>query len=174
MRYVFILTFALGFFSHSSVAAQAQSEIQSKASKADSNSMAVQNAADVWVAAFNNLEWETFRNSFSDDATVFFPFVQVPRRATGRAEVESLFKQFFDAARKRKSSPPYQNIDPKDAHIQMLDKDAAIFTFHLPGDESFNRRTLVFQKQKGKWLIAHLHASVFVKPKAEQPEQSKP
>jgi len=173
MRYIFVLILALAFFSHSA-SAQAQSETQSKTPKANPDSPAVQKAADDFIVAFNNLEWETFRNSFTDNATVFFPFIQVPRRANGRAEVESLFKQFFDAVRKRKSKPPYQNIDPKDTHIQMLDKEAAIFTFHLPGDESFNRRTLVFQKQKGKWLIAHMHASVFVKPKPEQSEPSKP
>ena len=173
MRYIFVLILALTVLSQSA-SAQAQPETQSKAPKADPNSLAVQKAADDWIVAFNNLEWETFRNSFTDDATVFFPFIQVPRRATGRADVETLFKQFFDAAIKRKAAPPYQNIQPKDAHIQMLDKEAAIFTFHLPGDESFNRRTLVFQKQKGKWLIAHLHASVFTKPKTEPSEPSKP
>ncbi len=173
MRYIFVLILAFASFSQSAFA-QAQSETQNKTPKADSNSLAVQKAADDWIAAFNNLEWETFRNSFTDDATVFFPFIQVPRRASGRAEVETLFKQFFDALRKRKPAPPYQNLDPKDGQIQMLGKDAAIFTFHLPGEESFNRRTLVFRKEKGKWLIAHLHASVFTKPKTEQPEQSKP
>ncbi len=169
MRYIFVLILALAILSHT-----ASAQAQPKTQRADPNSLAVQKAADDWVTAFNNLEWETFRNSFTDDATVFFPFVQVPRRATGRAEVETLFKQFFDALRKRKPAPPYQNIDPKDGQIQMLGKDAAIFTFHLPGEESFNRRTLVFRKVKGKWLIAHLHASVFTKPKTAPSETSKP
>ena len=167
MRYIFVLILALAAFSHSA-SAQAQSKLQSKTTKVDPNAAAVQKAADDWVTAFNNLEWETFRTSFTDDATVFFPFIQVPRRATGRTEVETLFKQFFDAVKKRKSAPPYQNIEPKDVNIQMLGKEAAIFTFHLPGEESFNRRTLVFRKLKGKWLVAHLHASVFTKPKTEQ------
>ena len=169
MRYIFVLILALATLSHS-VSAQAQP----KTPKANPKSLAVQKAADDWVTAFNNLEWETFRTSFTDDATVFFPFIQVPRRASGRAEVETLFKQFFDALRKRKPAPPYQNLDPKDGQIQMLGKEAAIFTFHLPGEESFNRRTLVFRKEKGKWLIAHLHASVFTKPKTEPSGTPKP
>lgn len=173
MCYIFVLILALATSSYSAFG-QAQPKIPGETPKANRNSQAVQKAAGNWVAAFNNLEWETFRTSFTDDATVFFPFIQVPRRATGRAEVETLFKQFFDALRKRKPAPPYQNIEPKDVHIQMLGKEAAIFTFHLPGEENFNRRTLVFRKLKGKWLIAHLHASVFTKPKTEQPAQSKP
>ena len=172
MRNIFVLIFALATLSNLA-SAQTQSDIQSK-TPVDKDSLAVQKAADDWVTSFNNLEWEKFRGSFSDDVSVFFPFIQAPRRATGRVEVETLFKQFFDAVRKRKPGPPYQSINPKDVHIQLLNKDAAIFTFHLPGDESFNRRTLVFKKKEGKWLIAHLHASVFSKPKTEQIEQPKP
>lgn len=160
MRYIIVILLALAAL----LSCSTQSLAQNKTSKTNSDSLAVQKAADDFIVAFNNLEWETFRTSFSDDATVFFPFIQVPRRANGRAEVETLFKSFFDGLRKRKPNPPYQNIQPKDVQIQML-KDVAILTFHLPGDESFGRRTLVFRKHKGKCLIEHLHASVFLKPK---------
>jgi len=102
---------------------------------------------------------------FSDDATVFFPFSQVPRLANGRAEVEAVFKFFFDEVRKRKPSPPYQNIEAKDMKIQMLG-DVSIVTFHLGGGDPVGRRTVIFQKKKkGEWLIAHLHASSIAKPK---------
>lgn len=124
----------------------------------------IQGAVDAFIGAFNNLEWERFRRGFSDDATVFFPFSQVPRRASGRAEVEGVFKPFFDDLRKRRSGPPYQNLVPQEVLIQMLG-DAAVVTFHLGGNDSVSRRTLVFQKQKGKWLITHLNASNVAKPK---------
>lgn len=44
---------------------------------------------------FNNFEWEAFRKSFSEDATVFFPFWQIPLPASGRTEVEAVCKIFF-------------------------------------------------------------------------------
>ncbi|MGI8836148.1 MAG: YybH family protein [Pyrinomonadaceae bacterium] len=163
MRYIIVIFLALASLSHSAYA-QRQTSSQNRTSRADSDSLAVQKAAEEFIKAFNNLEWGKFRNSFSDDVTVFFPFNQDPRRANGRAEVETSFKSGFDELRKRKPNPPYLNIQPKDVQIQML-KDTAILTFHLPGEDTFGRRTLVFQKQKGKWLIVHLHASIISKPK---------
>jgi ketosteroid isomerase-like protein len=132
----------------------------------NSDSLAVKRAAAAFIEAFNNLDWERFRHSFSDDATTFFPSRsdESPRRANGRDEIEARFKLGFDEIRKSKPNPPYLNIEPKDLKIQML-RDGAIVTFHLGGDDSVGRRTVVFQKQKGKWFIVHLHASSIAKPK---------
>jgi ketosteroid isomerase-like protein len=154
-------------FGHTAADAQQLPQNQQKAPAADSATQDVQAAAAAFVENFNNLDWEKFRLSFTDDATVFFPFPQFPRRATGRAEVEAIFKRFFDEARKRKAAPPYLNIEPKDLQIQALG-DAAIVTFHLGDDENVGRRTLVFHRQKGRWLIAHLHASSLTRPKPAQ------
>ena len=164
MRFIFILFLAVAPLKFSPPSARCQSTAQSRTPAANPDSLAVQRAAEAFIEAFNNLEWERFRRSFSDDATVFFPFSQVPRRANGRAEVEAVFKLFFDELRKRKPGPPYQNIVPKEIKIQMLG-DAAVVTFHLGGDDPVGRRTLVYQKQKGEWLITHLHASSVAKPK---------
>ncbi len=64
-------------------------QAQHRTSRADSDSLAAQKAAEDFIEAFNNLEWGKFRNSFSDDATVFFPFQPGSRRANGRAEFET-------------------------------------------------------------------------------------
>ena len=163
MKYVIILLLTLTFVADSAYAMRQPSALAS-VSAAGSDSTDVQKAVDAFIESFNNLDWEKFRLGFTDDATVFFPFPQVPRRADGRAEVEAVFKRFFDAARKQKPGPPYLNIEPKDVRIQRL-KDAAIVTFHLGGDEAVGRRTVVFQKVGKKWLIAHLSASSMTKPK---------
>lgn len=163
MRHVIVIFLALASVTHSADARR-QPSTQTKTSSADADSPDVQKAVVAFIEAFNNLDWEKFRLSFTDDATVFFPFPQVPRRAAGRAEVEAVFKRFFDAGRKQKPAPPYLNIEPKDVRIQML-KDAAIVTFHLDGDDAVGRRTVVFQKQGNRWLIAHLSASSVAKPK---------
>jgi ketosteroid isomerase-like protein len=119
----------------------------------------VQSAAEAFIKAFNNLDWEQFRNCFADDATVFFPSATMAAaRANGRTEIEAIFKTLFDAARKRKDSPPYLNIEPKDTRIKVLG-NAAVVTFHLGGKDSLGRRTIIFEKQKGRWLIVHIHAS---------------
>ena len=164
MRSILVMFLALASLSSSALAARGQSAPPGNVPPADADAAAVRKAAEAFLEAFNNLEWEKFSRSFSDDATVFFPFSQVPRRASGRAEVERVFKLFFDELRKRKPGPPYQNIVPQEVMVQMLG-GAAVVTFHLGGGESVSRRTLVFQKQKGEWLITHLHASSVAKPK---------
>jgi ketosteroid isomerase-like protein len=130
-----------------------------------SDPLDVQKAAEAFIEAFNNLDWERFRHSFSADATVFFPFQDVPRRVNGKDEIEAVFKSFFDDVRKRKPTPPHLNIEPKEIKTQILG-DSAVVTFHyLRDDDSLGRRTVIFQKQKGIWLIVHLHASNLVTPK---------
>ena len=167
MRPLALIFLGLVSFSHTAAHARQQAAAQQKAPAADPAAQDVQAAAAAFVEAFNNLDWEKFRLGFSDDATVFFPFPQFPRRASGRAEVEAIFKRFFDEARKRKAAPPYLNIEPKEMQTQVLG-DAAVVTFHLGEGDTAGRRTLVFQKRQGRWLIAHLHASSLARPKPAQ------
>lgn len=111
-----------------------------------------------FVVAFDNLNWETFRLAFSDDATVFYPR-GFPNRADGRAEFEKTFKVVFDQIRGNKIKPPYMDIQPKDMRIQMFG-NVAIATFHLDDRVGFlNRRTIVLNKTDRGWKIVHLHAS---------------
>jgi ketosteroid isomerase-like protein len=111
-----------------------------------------------FIQAFDNLDWETFRLAFSDDATVFYPrgFTE---RANGRAEFEKTFKVVFDQIRDGKTRAPYMDIQPKDMKVQIFG-DSAIATFHLDDRAGFlNRRTIVLKKTKAGWKIVHLHAS---------------
>ena len=170
MLYIFSIILAFVSFSYS-IDAQAQPNAKSETTAANPDMLAVKKASEGFMVAFNNLEWETFRNSFADDATVFFPFWQVPPLANGRTEVEAVFKSFFDAQKKRKPNPPYQNLVPKDEHIQMLG-DVAIVSFHLGTELPTGRRTMVYRKQNGKWLIAHMHASNVAKPEEPKKETS--
>jgi len=114
-----------------------------------------------FIQAFNNLDWERFRQYFADDATVFnpaIPEVTELHRLDGRERIETVFKGVFDEARKGKG-PPYLDIRPEELKVQML-MNAAIVTFHFKrGVSSFGRRTLVLEKRNGRWLIVHLHAS---------------
>jgi ketosteroid isomerase-like protein len=118
----------------------------------------VREALANFVVAFDNLNWETFRLAFSDDATVFYPRA-FPERANGRAEFEKTFKVVFDQIRGNKEKPPYMDLQPKDMRIQMFG-NVAIATFHLDDRAGFvNRRTIVLNKTDDGWKIVHLHAS---------------
>jgi len=129
-------------------------EIQSTPPQPDDLQAALTN----FIHAFDNLDWEHFRSSFDDDATVFFPR-GFPARATGRAEFEKNFKVVFEQIKNGKTAPPFMDVQPKDMEIQRLG-DVAVVTFHLddrPG--MLNRRTLVLRKNAQGWKIVHLHAS---------------
>ena len=111
-----------------------------------------------FIQAFDNLDWEKFRNTFADDATVFYPR-EFPQRASGRTEIETNFRHVFEQIRGNATKPPYMDIQPRDLSIQMLG-NVAIATFHLddrPG--VLNRRTIILSKTASGWKIVHLHAS---------------
>ena len=105
-----------------------------------------------------DLDWDTFRLAFSDDATAFYPRA-FPERANGRAEFEKTFKVVFDQIRGGKTKPPYMDIRPKEMKVQLFG-NIAIATFHLDDRAGFlNRRTVVLRNTKTGWRIVHLHAS---------------
>lgn len=118
----------------------------------------VEQAAVNFVNVFNNLDWPRFEASWAQDATVFFPIKGLPKRVEGRSAIVATFLSIFENVPKERPGPPYLSIRPMDLHVQMLG-DSAVVTFHLGESEPLNRRSLVFVKREGKWLIAHLHAS---------------
>ena len=111
-----------------------------------------------FIQAFDNLDWNSFRSFFADDATVFYPR-EFPHRADGRQDVERYFQKVFDRIRAGRTQGPYMDIQPRDLKLQMAG-DVAIATLHLDDRPGFlNRRTIVLQNQKTGWKIIHLHAS---------------
>lgn len=57
----------------------------------DDENTEVRTALAKFIQAFDNLDWEAFRQCFADNATVFHPR-QFPCRAEGRAGIEETFK----------------------------------------------------------------------------------
>ena len=122
------------------------------------DSLEVTKATQNFVKAFINFDWKNFRNSFSSDATIFFPGWEEGKRRVGQKEIEEtwleLFPEFIDSTKKFDLK-----IDPKNIFMQLY-SNTAIVTFHLtPNDNYLSRRTLVFIKEKEVWKIVHLHAS---------------
>jgi uncharacterized protein (TIGR02246 family) len=123
-------------------------------------------AIDAFVRAMENLDTEAMAAVFAEDATVFMPFEEVPRRLVGRDEIRNIFGRFFEGARKPGTGPPYMKLNPLDVQTQQFG-DTAIVTFHLgripdaasTGPSSFSRRTFVLQRQGDRWVVKHLHAS---------------
>lgn len=122
------------------------------------DSIAVMKAVDKFVTAFNNFDWTTFKGSFTDDASIFYPFWNQARRIQGRRDIETAWMTIFPEFGAPNNTRKLQ-ISPKDVNLQIYGKTALV-TFHLgDGATSLSRRTLVMVKKKQIWKIAHLHAS---------------
>jgi len=125
----------------------------------------VRAALALFLAAFENLEWERFRQCFDDTATVFFPAPTPPERADGRAAFEARFTEVFAQIRRAAAGgPPFQRMVPDDLHVEMLGPEAAVATFHLRNAARLARRTIVLRKRERGWLIAHMHATNVARP----------
>lgn len=123
----------------------------------------VRQALAAFIQAFDNLDWDRFRGSFADDATVFYPR-EFPHRADGRTEFETYFQKVFERIRAGRTKGPHMDIQPRELHIQIAGP-VAIATFHLDDRPGFlNRRTIVLQKRGLDWKIIHLHASEVATP----------
>lgn len=136
------------------------------------DSLAVMKFVNNFVTAFNHFNWTTFRQSFTDDATIFYPYWNQAKRIQGRQEIEknwlNIFPEFVDIKNSRQLQ-----ISPKDIHLQLYQQNA-IVTFHLgDGLNSLSRRTLLMIKEKGSWKIAHLHASSLTKDPVVSKDTSK-
>ena len=127
---------------------------------AGTDSAEVHAALDQFLRSFEKLDWEPFRTSFSDRATVFFPSAATPGRFDGRPAIEARFEQeFADLRAQGKDGPLYMRLEPCQLHVTVLDKRTALVTFELRNAARLARRSLVFAREPGGWRIRHLHAS---------------
>jgi quinol monooxygenase YgiN/ketosteroid isomerase-like protein len=117
-------------------------------------------ALALFLAAFENLEWDRFRQCFDDAATVFFPAPTAADRSSGRVAFEARFTEVFTEIRRAApAGPPFQRLTPEDLHVEMLGAEAAVATFHLRNAQRLARRTVVLRKRAAGWRIVHLHAT---------------
>jgi len=118
----------------------------------------VRAAVAEFVNALNALDAERLGRTFAEDITIFFPGPPFPAaRVQDRATSQSAFGQLFAALRQRGTRAV--SLAPRGLEVQLYG-DTAIATFHLMGQQEVGRRTLVLRRAGGRWLIAHMHASV--------------
>jgi ketosteroid isomerase-like protein len=153
------------FFKISLVVLLASSVFSTHAQKSDSTDVKV--SVEKFLQSFNSLQWEPFRKSFVDDATIFFPEWEQASRRIGQEEIEKTWLELFPEF-KDPNNTLKLGITPRDVRIQVYEQ-TAIVTFHLGNGEKYlSRRTLVMVKQKEEWKIAHLHASTLFPPEHKQ------
>jgi putative oxidoreductase len=156
------------FLAVQTVPALAQTSATDSQSKAREDLAGIQAAAERFVRALDNLDWEAFRASWTSEPTVFLPFADTPDRVTGQVAVEARWRRFFEEARARRPGPPYLNLKPLDMRTERYgDVGLVTFTLQLTTEGRklpLQRRTLVFVRQHDAWKLAHLHASGATQP----------
>lgn len=106
-----------------------------------------------FMDALNKLDGPRISACFAEDATAFVPVAQ-PQRANGRAAIDAIFRTYIDLQKGQTTS-----LAPEDMTVQ-TSGDFALVTFQIVRP-STARRTFVFQRVGGRWLITHMHASNF-------------
>ena len=143
--------------------ALAQTSATASQSKAPEDLAEIQAAAERFLRALDNLDWEPFRASWASEPTVFFPFGDTPDRVAGQVAVEARWRRFFEEARSRRAGPPYLNLKPLDIRTERYG-DVGLVTFTLEltvGGRQLplQRRTLLFVREHDAWKLTHMHAS---------------
>lgn len=128
------------------------------------DSIGVRSALTQFLAAYENLDWEPFAESFAQDAMVFFSAPESPRGVQGKAAALTRFRLVFDGIRRTsgRTSPPFQRLRPTNLAVTRLGEDAVLVTFEVETAERLTRRTIVFARARGdatRWRIRHMHAS---------------
>lgn len=150
--------------------ALAQTPMTAAQSKAPEDLAGIRAAAERFLRALDDLDWEAFRASWASEPTVFFPFADTPDRVIGQVAVEVRWRRFFEEVRAHRPGPPYLHLKPRDLRVERYG-DVGLVTFMLDGLSTVGgrqlpvlRRTLLFVREHETWKLAHLHASAADQP----------
>lgn len=109
-----------------------------------------------FLAALNDLDTVAISASFADDVSAFVPTAR-PGRVEGRDAVARVFEAFAVAARTRGER---LDIRAEGLSVEATgDAGFASFTARDTVVGTLSRRTFIFRRAGGRWLIVHFHAS---------------
>lgn len=118
-------------------------------------------ALRAFLRAFENCDLAAMESAFAPGATNFDRAPREPgdlslyRRKAG---MPAGMRQLALALPKTKPGPPYHRVEPSNLVVDRHG-DLAIATFELDAADNLGRRTVVLQRQTGRWMIVHIHAS---------------
>jgi len=118
----------------------------------------VEDTLSQFVSAFEELDWKRFSSLFAhdEDIAVFFPLPEMPLPYRGWSAVSKAWKEVFQLEATERDF----TLHVTDLAIQMYGSTAiATFLVNSSPPAIVHRRTLVFAKEEGQWVIVHLHGS---------------
>ena len=121
----------------------------------------VRTAMTGFMDALNALDTDRMSSYFTEDITAFVPVAKA-EYVEGRPAVTAVFKGFVDHVKPTLSA---LHLVPEDERVE-VSGDLAVVTFQIreQAPRITRRRTFVFRRTQGHWLISHFHASDLVPP----------
>jgi len=118
-------------------------------------------ALEEFLNAFEQLDFDRFAGSFiqNNEVSVIFPGAEMRSIYRGWASVRRAWQKVFEIE-KANSEDGKIKLVVTDLSFQNYGNSAiASFLVNSSPPEIVHRRTIVFIKEKGRWLIVHLHGS---------------
>ena len=129
--------------------------VSNPAAAATSDREAVRAAMMGFLDALNALDADRMSSYFADDVTSFVPLAQADR-VNGKEALSGIFQRYVA---RMKPTTARLNIVPEDIEI-IVSGDLGVVSFNVREAAVTRRRTAVFERKNGAWLMRHLHASV--------------
>jgi ketosteroid isomerase-like protein len=118
-----------------------------------------------FMNALNALDLGAMSAFFARDVTAFVPVAQADR-VQGKEALVAIFRTFVA---RTSSSPSRLNLVPEDLEI-VSNGSLAVVTFNIRDATSVvRRRTFIWTREAGQWLIRHMHASDLAPPAPPSP-----
>jgi ketosteroid isomerase-like protein len=115
-----------------------------------------------FLDALNRLDVEGMSAYFAPNVTAFVPVAQA-ERVEGKEALVAIFRAFVERTR---PSTPRLNIAAEDQEV-VREGALAVVTFSVRDKAAgvVRRRTVVWERREGHWLIRHMHASDLAPPR---------
>lgn len=95
---------------------------------------------------------------WSEDSSMFFPFLNSPRLALGKAAILARFTTLFAKFKAGGTKPPYVGFTFDDVRVDIFG-DAALCSLSYPVKGLLARRSFVLVRENAEWRIKHVHGS---------------
>ncbi len=118
----------------------------------------VQQVVQRMLEAIDQGEPSGLERVWSEDSSMFFPFLNSPRLALGRPAILARLTALFDKLRAGGARPPFVGFSLTDARIEIFG-EAALCTFSYPINGLLARRSFVLVREGADWRIKHVHGS---------------
>lgn len=118
----------------------------------------VRTVVERMLHAIDHAEVAQLDEIWVDDSSMFFPFLNTPLLAVGKAKVIARLTALFAKLEKDGLKPPFVGFSMHDNRIDIVG-DAALCTFTYPVGNLIARRTMFLVRRNGEWRIKHVHGS---------------